>query len=178
MRTARRIACSGWMRWRGSAGLVALTVLGATGLSMGAGSAWAAVKPPAVVSIGDSYISGEAGRWKGNSLDIDGDRDGTDRAYVNGIRDEHVVYGTSYDNGCDRSDSAEIKSAQFPFGVVPFNLACSGAETINVISTKKGGVSFKGEVPQNDALRKLVKEVNVQLIVVNVGGNDLGFSAS
>ena len=34
----------------------------------------------AIVSLGDSYISGEAGRWKGNSIDNTGDRSGTDRA--------------------------------------------------------------------------------------------------
>ena len=35
----------------------------------------------AIVSLGDSYISGEAGRWQGNSTDYV-DRDGTDRACV------------------------------------------------------------------------------------------------
>ena len=34
----------------------------------------------AAVSMGDSYISGEAGRWNGNSITPVGDKDGTDRA--------------------------------------------------------------------------------------------------
>ena len=43
--------------------------------------------PSAAVSLGDSYISGEAGRWNGNSINAAGDRDGTDRAFT----------GTTYD---------------------------------------------------------------------------------
>ena len=34
----------------------------------------------AAVSMGDSYISGEAGRWNGNSITPFGDKSGTDRA--------------------------------------------------------------------------------------------------
>ena len=34
----------------------------------------------AIVALGDSFSSGEAGRWQGNSLNIFGTRDGTDRA--------------------------------------------------------------------------------------------------
>ena len=34
----------------------------------------------AIVSLGDSFISGEAGRWQGNSLNMFFTRDGTDRA--------------------------------------------------------------------------------------------------
>lgn len=36
--------------------------------------------PTAAVSLGDSYIAGEAGRWEGNARTNLGDRDGTDRA--------------------------------------------------------------------------------------------------
>jgi hypothetical protein len=70
----------------------------------------------AIVSLGDSYISGEAGRWQGNSINASGDRDGTDRAAYNCAAavcsyDPARVYGASAADGCDRSDVAEIKSA-------------------------------------------------------------------
>ena len=70
----------------------------------------------AIVSLGDSYISGEAGRWQGNSINPAGDRDGTDRAAYDCTAavcsyDPARVYGATAANGCDRSDVAEIKSA-------------------------------------------------------------------
>src|SRR5438093_13715370 len=69
----------------------------------------------AIVSLGDSFISGEAGRWNGNSLNLFGTRDGTDRAArcTFGIfcsYDATRIYGSSYSNGCHRSDVATIKS--------------------------------------------------------------------
>ncbi|NUK82594.1 hypothetical protein HRW23_35690, partial [Streptomyces lunaelactis] len=65
--------------------------------------------PTAVVSLGDSYISGEAGRWKGNSLTNTGSRNGTDRGWVSGSTyDPGKVYGTTA-GGCHRSDSAEVR---------------------------------------------------------------------
>ena len=44
-----------------------------------AAAALATAPPTAVVTMGDSYISGEAGRWLGNSVNVAGDRDGSDR---------------------------------------------------------------------------------------------------
>ena len=41
--------------------------------------------------MGDSYISGEAGRWLGNSANVAADRDGTDRACVFVARAVHVL---------------------------------------------------------------------------------------
>ena len=69
----------------------------------------------AIVSLGDSYISGEAGRWQGNSINPAGNRDGTDRAAYNCTvatcsYDSARVYGLTALNGCDRSDVAEIQS--------------------------------------------------------------------
>src|SRR3990172_5227350 len=87
----------------------------------------------AIVSLGDSFISGEAGRWQGNSLNMFGTRDGTDRAArcFLGIfcsYDATRVYGSSYNNGCHRSDVATIKSAGISVSE-KINLACSGAQT-------------------------------------------------
>lgn len=73
--------------------------------------------PTAVVSMGDSYISGEAGRWLGNSFDLLPGSDGTDRACVPGLiicvaDKSHVYVGGSAADGCHRSDLAEVASAR------------------------------------------------------------------
>lgn len=133
----------------------------------------------AIVALGDSFISGEAGRWNGNSLNIFGTRDGTDRAarcfLIFCSYDAHRVYGSSYDNGCDRSDVAPIKTA--PISVnEKINLACSGAQTKNIWRASQGGESFKGEPPQADQLLTVAQQKNVKLVVLTISANDLGFA--
>ncbi|MFD7840707.1 GDSL-type esterase/lipase family protein [Streptomyces sp. NPDC059761] len=131
--------------------------------------------PTAVVSMGDSYISGEAGRWKGNSLTNSGNRTGTDRAWVSGSTyDPAKVYGSTAD-GCHRSDSAEVKSAG-SIADVAVNLACSGATSENVFRASNGGVVYKGEAPQADQLAAVAAANNVKVIALSIGGNDLGFA--
>src|SRR6266511_4492742 len=136
--------------------------------------------PTAIVSLGDSFISGEAGRWNGNSLNIFGTRDGTDRAArcTLGIfcsYDATRVYGSSYANGCHRSDVATIKSA----GIVvneKINLACSGARSVHIWRASQGGQSFKGEAPQADQLLTVAQQKNVKLVVLTISANDVSFS--
>ncbi|CAM5621924.1 hypothetical protein SAVIM338S_05833 [Streptomyces avidinii] len=131
--------------------------------------------PTAVVSMGDSYISGEAGRWKGNSLTNSGNRTGTDRAWISGSSyDPGKVYGTTA-GGCHRSDSAEVRSAG-AIAEVAVNLACSGAVAQNVFRASSGGVAFKGEAPQADQLAAVAASNNVKVIALSIGGNDLGFA--
>jgi len=133
-----------------------------------------AVPATAVVSMGDSYISGEAGRWKGNSDDSGGSRDGTDRAWTGSGYDPALVYGSTYANGCDRSDVAEVRSAP-TVAQAQINLACSGATTANIFRASQGGKSFKGEAPQADQLAVVAAHYQVKLIALSIGGNDLGF---
>ncbi|WP_158578980.1 FG-GAP-like repeat-containing protein [Spongiactinospora rosea] len=127
--------------------------------------------PAMAVSMGDSYISGEAGRWQGNANAPDrGDSYGTDRA-----ADGTQVYEKNGDgsDACHRSDVAEIKGAEIA-GVPKsrmFNIACSGAETKHLLSE-----SFKGERPQIEQLTDLAGEFQANTIVVSIGGNDLGFA--
>ncbi|MFI2610945.1 hypothetical protein [Kitasatospora sp. NPDC018619] len=141
-------------------------------------------KPLAIVSMGDSYMSGEAGRWAGNGNGQDkGSAFGTDRSSVDcnanetGCRhDLTKVYGsTSYEGGnrCDRSDVSEIAGAVVE-NIPPerrFNLACSGAVTDNVLQS-----TFKGEAPQIQQLQTLAQNYNVRLVALSIGGNDLDFS--
>ncbi|OKI61949.1 GDSL-type esterase/lipase family protein [Streptomyces sp. MJM1172] len=158
------------------AGMVLPLTVG-TLLAAGTGTAVAGpgTGPTAVVSMGDSYISGEGGRWKGNSLTNSANRTGTDRAWVSGSGyDPAKVYGTTA-GGCHRSDSAEVKSAG-AIADVAVNLACSGAVSQNVFRASNGGVSFKGEAPQADQLAAVAASNNVKVIALSIGGNDLGFA--
>ncbi|WP_100448810.1 GDSL-type esterase/lipase family protein [Glycomyces xiaoerkulensis] len=143
-------------------------------------------KEPAVISLGDSFISGEAGRWKGNGNTWRGSRYGTDLAAYNCWReiscsyDPTRVYGSSYANGCNRSAGAEIKhlssvringrSFEIDEGN-RINIACSGATTEDVLRAR-----FKGEPPQIEQLANHAAAKDIKLIVLSIGGNDIGFS--
>ncbi|WRZ56188.1 GDSL-type esterase/lipase family protein [Streptomyces sp. NBC_01294] len=152
---------------------LAVTALVAGGAGTSAASPGSG--PTAVVSMGDSYISGEAGRWKGNTLTNTGSRNGTDRGWVSGSTyDPGKVYGTTA-GGCHRSDSAEVRSAG-PIADVAVNLACSGAVSDNVFRASNGGVAFKGEAPQADQLAAVAASHDVKVIALSIGGNDLGFA--
>ncbi|MEM9608664.1 MAG: GDSL-type esterase/lipase family protein [Actinomycetota bacterium] len=136
-------------------------------------------RPTAAVSLGDSYISGEAGRWEGNSSSDWGDRRGTDRAaYRRGWfwrYDESRVYGESGATGCHRSDVAPILSAGLSVDA-SVNLACSGADTADIRRAANGGTTHRGEAPQADQLAAFAATHDIELVVLSVGGNDLGFA--
>ena len=148
--------------------------------SIGAQEAQEDAKPSAAISLGDSYLAGEAGRWQGNSPVSWADREGTDRAAVPlrffGYRyDLGSVYGDTFESGCNRSDVAPLLSVDLEVDAV-FNLACSGATTDNVISAANGGVAHNGEAPQADQLAVIAEDYDVDVVVLSIGGNDLGFS--
>ncbi len=163
---------------------VAMTVSTATAASAGKGGKKGGGNPPppppsadVVVSLGDSYISGEAGRWFGNSSNNSGSRNGTDRAWVSsggGYYDTSLVYLQGTDNdGCHRSDVADVHHSG---GVSTINLACSGAVANNVWRASQGGVSQNGWAPQADQLAAVAAGTDIDVIVLSIGGNDLGFS--
>ena len=86
-----------------------------------------------------------------------------------------MYLGGSAANGCHRSDVAEIRSAAV--GTTDeVNLACSGATTANIFRAASGGTSHDGEPPQADQLLPVAQTRNVKLIVLSIGGNDLGFA--
>ncbi len=120
------------------------------------------VRPKAVVSLGDSFVSGEAGRWIANGPDEDNDRGSA--AYVT-IRPDGTVDDTA--NSCRRSDTAEIFTADIA-GVEAFNFACTSATTSDIISTSR-----EGEAPQSDQLRDLAATHDVEMVVLSIGGNDV-----
>ncbi|MEV7938375.1 MULTISPECIES: GDSL-type esterase/lipase family protein [unclassified Kitasatospora] len=131
--------------------------------------------PTASVTLGDSYISGEAGRWMGNAAGTSGSRAGTDRAWNGSSADASRIYGPTAASGCDRSDVAEVLSASTG-AQNEINLACSGAVTANIFRAANGGQTLKGEAPQADQLATVARQNSVKLITLSIGGNDLGFS--
>jgi lysophospholipase L1-like esterase len=154
--------------------LALCTAAGLASVAAPAAHAAPGAGPTAVVTMGDSYISGEAGRWLGNSLTNSGSRNGTDRAWTGSTYDPSRVYGSTA-GGCDRSDTAEVKSAG-PIASSLINLACSGATTENVFRASQGGQAYKGEAPQADQLAAVAAANDVKLIALSIGGNDLGFA--
>ncbi|WP_051063440.1 GDSL-type esterase/lipase family protein [Ilumatobacter nonamiensis] len=131
--------------------------------------------PTAIVSLGDSFISGEAGRWNGNSNNAWYSRNGTDRAFrksgwFSWFYDTGAVYPGTVGNGCHRSDVAPIRSNTINVQN-KINLACSGAETAAIVDT-----AYKGEAPQSAQLLPVAQANDVEMIVLSIGGNDLGFS--
>ncbi|WP_147449843.1 hypothetical protein [Streptomyces klenkii] len=179
-------------------------------------------KLPAVVSMGDSFISGEAGRWNGNggawNSDQFTDRNGSDRAYnpqkssdmkPSDWHNPKWIYGAHYTpDGCHRSDVSEIISSTSkvvpsmndpkygekpdsgrPLGranakineemVKPVNVACSGAKAKHLYETpfqKESKEKKEAILTQNAELGGVAKKYNVKMIVLSIGGNDIGFS--
>ncbi len=136
----------------------------------------------AAVVLGDSFSSGEGGRWSGNGDLVQRSADptlgGTDRA---GHVDLKFIYeAKSVDNLCHRSTAAPVtylRDLRFQdrFDRV-FNLACSGARVKNLWPASEGGEAFRGEAPQITQLGQLAAQHDIKLIVVGIGGNDMGFS--
>lgn len=133
-----------------------------------------------VVSVGDSYISGEGGRWAGNSEDIAwseySDKLGP-TAYADNAGREAVPW-------CHRSKGAEINMGA---GVTSVNLACSGAETITDDSQKpfKPGIDFTSArvgggafaLGQALLLQNLATSNphRISMVVLSIGGNNFQF---
>ncbi len=133
----------------------------------GSGSPWTA-------SVGDSFISGEAGRWAGNTDESSSKTDalGSTAYYDNaGGTGESIA-------GCHRSKSAEVYIGG---GVSGENLACSGAKTYTSTegSTFKPGIDFYnsgGKEGQALMLQHFAATHNVKLVALSIGGNNFNFA--
>ena len=90
------------------------------GLAPAAAADGPGVGTPAVVTLGDSAISGEAGRWAGNT------NKSSSRIDALGPTAYWDAPGGEAIKGCHRSKSAQ---ADIRDGVLSANLACSGART-------------------------------------------------
>ena len=146
-------------------GALALHVGGARADGPGAGVPW-------VTTVGDSYISGEAGRWAGNSnqgsswIDALGPT-----AYDDAGSGEAIA-------GCHRSRSAEVYLGG---GVNGQNFACSGAKTATSDgSSFKPGLDFYANGSKQGqalALQGFVASHNVKMIGLSIGGNNFNFAS-
>ena len=133
------------------------------------------VGTPTVVSVGDSYISGEGGRWAGNTNGSSNNTDalGSTAYYDNASNTGEVI------NRCHRSKAAEIIIGG---GVNSKNLACSGAK----VATDASGSDFKpgldfynGSAGQGQALmlQNFAASNNVKMVNLSIGGNDFNFAS-
>jgi hypothetical protein len=131
------------------------------------------VGAPWVVSLGDSYISGEAGRWAGssNSSSSYADALGGSAYYDNASGTGETI------NRCHRSKSAQVYLGG---GVNGLNLACSGARTSTSTGDNfKPGLDFYnggGQQGQALMLQGFAATHNVKMVSVSIGGNDFNFA--
>ena len=134
----------------------------------GVGAPWA-------VSVGDSYISGEAGRWAGNTNESSSEIDalGSSAYYDNASGTGESI------EGCHRSKSAEVYIGS---GVSGENLACSGAKTGTFFTEGlfKPGLDFYnsgGHEGQALMLQHFAAAHDVKLVAVSIGGNNFNFAS-
>ncbi|MGA1700619.1 MAG: hypothetical protein ACO4BY_05730 [Candidatus Nanopelagicales bacterium] len=127
---------------------------------------------PWVVSLGDSFISGEAGRWAGNESFSTSSIAALGRGAYWDAGDRETI------ERCHRSRSAAIH-----IGVVKsLNLACSGAITSTEFDGDgnfKPGIDFYdqgGRQGQALMLQEFASQNNVKMVALSIGGNDFKFS--
>jgi hypothetical protein len=130
---------------------------------------------PIIVSVGDSYIGGEGGRWAGNTAELPSsaiDALGPTAYFDAGIA-ESIPF-------CHRSQSAEIHIGA---GVISKNFACTGARTYTHFEEGqfKPGLDFwvrEGRKSQSVMLREYAEEHReIKLVAVSIGGNDFSFAS-
>jgi hypothetical protein len=146
-----------------------------------------------VVSLGDSFISGEGGRWAGNAdfqPNLRNEIDTGERTYFDYASGEMI-------EGCHRSRSAMIHITV----AKSMNFACSGAITTSTYDSSpnastegddpelwKPGVDravfpnvelpFEGQeaIGQAEMLARFARTHTVKMVVLSIGGNNFYFS--
>jgi hypothetical protein len=128
-----------------------------------------AARADTVVALGDSAISGEAGRWAGNT---NGAYSRTDAL---GSTAYHDIAGAESTPGCHRSKAAEVKIGD---GVTSHNLACSGARTYTRTSDGKfkPGIDFQAGGQAARLQQIATTDKTIKAVVVLIGANDYGFA--
>lgn len=140
-----------------AAGLIATFALSGAPNALAAQASGTTAKPAAIVALGDSAISGEgAGTDTGDAY-----QPGTDTP-------------TNY---CHRHDKSEIFDTTIS-GVTPIDLACSGAQTGDLVSDPElakitgGGSGDFGEAKQDVKLAQTAAQYDIKMVVVTIGAND------
>jgi hypothetical protein len=160
-------------RARRLAVLAVVAVLGPLALHVGGARAdGPGVGTPWVTSVGDSYISGEAGRWAGNSNQDPSWIDALGSGAYNDAGSSEAI------SGCHRSSSAEVYIGG---GVNGQNFACSGAKTSTSDgSSFKPGLDFYSNGTKQGqalALQGFAATHNVKMIALSIGGNNFNFAS-
>jgi hypothetical protein len=129
---------------------------------------------PWIVTIGDSAISGEAGRWAGNSDVSPSYVDTGANAYF-----DNATGTAEAIPGCHRSKAAEVGI----FGginVNSLNLACSGARTYTQTSGDfKPGLDWYDDGTHRSQVVELdtfARTHDVKAVTVLIGANNFGFA--
>jgi hypothetical protein len=166
------------MRRKLAVGALLFAMMGAT-VATGVPAAHAdgpGVGTPWIVSVGDSAISGEAGRWAGNTNGSSSNVDalGPTAYYDNATNTAEQI------PGCHRSKSAEVYIGG---GMNAVNLACSGARTYTQTPGSgdfKPGLDFfsdaSGRKGQALMLQQFASTHNVKAVTVLIGANNYGFA--
>ncbi|MDW3216058.1 MAG: hypothetical protein R8G01_18825 [Ilumatobacteraceae bacterium] len=151
--------------------VAALVVAGVTTTAAAASPAASPPGPAWMVTVGDSAISGEAGRWAGNTNMSSWRHDtGADAYYDNASNTAETTAG------CHRSKAAEAHIGD----VNSLNLACSGARTY----TQTGG-DFKPGLDWYDGpagksqvvqLQEFAATNDVDAVTILIGANNFGFA--
>lgn len=164
---------------RSGLALAAVTAMLATGLGVAmlrsrpAAADGGPGHQPWVVSLGDSYLSGEGGRWAGN-----GDGAATDALGPGAYHDATPPATGETVRGCHRASSAPIHLGPT---VGSTNLACSGARRATRTDADgqfKPGVDVgtaaaPGQIRQLEELARDPAR-RITMIALDLGGNDLG----
>lgn len=164
---------------RGAAGACAAAAAAAllVGLPAPAQADGPGAGTPTIVTVGDSYISGEAGRWAGNTNTGEQHIDalGSTAYYDNAANTAETI------PRCHRSHAAEVFIGG---GVNGANLACSGAKTATFTDSSgyfKPGLDFydngSGNQGQATMLQGYAASHNVKVVAVSIGGNNFNFGS-
>lgn len=161
------------MRTRQGSALVAAIVIVLSTMAVAARPAAAdgpGVGSPWVVTLGDSYISGEAARWAGNT--------NTSSANVDALGSAAYwdAPGGESTPGCHRAPATNEAGIGVAQGRT---FACSGTRTTTTSGDKPGldfFVDASGRKGQARQLQEFAAANNVRLVVVSIGGNDFGFA--
>jgi len=124
-----------------------------------------------VVSLGDSYLSGEGGRWAGNQT---GSTSNVDALGSDVYWDSPGGESTT---NCHRSSSAPIHIG----GVSSRNFACSGAKSATSVDSRgdfKPGLDFSnngGKKGQSLLLQEFAQTHDVKMVALSIGANDRNY---
>jgi hypothetical protein len=163
------------VRVRRTLALLATSLLAVGGLATPAHADGPGVGAPWIVSVGDSFISGEAGRWAGNTNTGETYHDalGATAYFDNAGHTAEVI------NRCHRSLTPEVYTGT----VNGMNLACSGAQTSTFTDSSgnfKPGLDFYnsgGQQGQALMLQTFATSHNVKEVIVSIGGNNFNFAS-